>query len=63
MVKQFIKNEDGQGLTEYSLIIALISIAVIAVMIVFRNQIKSTFITITAGLQQPTPSPAIGPGS
>lgn len=63
MVKQFIKNEDGQGLTEYSLIIALVSIAVIAVMIVFRNQIKSTFITITGGLQQPTPAPVIGPGS
>ncbi len=39
----FVKDEDGQGLTEYALIIALIAVAVVAVMIIFRNQIRGVF--------------------
>lgn len=54
ILRRLIKDEEGQGLTEYALIIALISIAVIAVMIIFRNQIKNTFQGISTGLQSTT---------
>jgi pilus assembly protein Flp/PilA len=54
MLKKLLLQEEGQGLTEYALIIALIAIAVVAVMITFREQIKSTFSGITGALQSTT---------
>ena len=50
--KKLLKDESGQGLTEYALIIALIAIAVIGVMIIFRDQIKATFTGATEGVQK-----------
>ena len=40
---RFWKDESGQGLTEYVLIIALVAVALIACLIVFRNQIGGAF--------------------
>jgi len=42
-MKAFWKDESGQGLTEYALIIALVAVALIGVLIVFRNQIGGVF--------------------
>jgi Flp pilus assembly pilin Flp len=40
-------NEDtGQGLTEYALIIALVSIGLIAILVIFRNAIGGIFARI-----------------
>lgn len=47
----FAKDEEGQGLTEYALIIALIAVAVVAVMIIFRNQIRGVFEAGTNSMQ------------
>lgn len=43
---QFLKEEDGQGLVEYALIIAVIAIAVIVAMIFLRGQIQNIFSNI-----------------
>lgn len=43
VLQRFWNDESGQGLTEYALIIALVSIALIAALIVFRNQIGGVF--------------------
>lgn len=51
IIKKLLKDEEGQGLTEYALIIALIAIAVIGVMLIFRNQLREVFTNITSGLQ------------
>ena len=40
---RFWNDETGQGLTEYALIIALVAVALIAVLIIFRNQIGGVF--------------------
>jgi pilus assembly protein Flp/PilA len=40
---EFLKNEEGQGLVEYALIIAIIAIAVIVSMVFFRNQLTNYF--------------------
>jgi pilus assembly protein Flp/PilA len=40
---EFVRNEDGQGLVEYALIIAVIAIAVIVAMVFFREQLKNYF--------------------
>lgn len=43
VLQRFWNDESGQGLTEYALIIALVSVALIAALIVFRNQIGGVF--------------------
>lgn len=42
----FLKNDDGQGLVEYALIIAVIAIAVIVAMVFLRDQISNIFSSI-----------------
>ena len=37
------KDESGQGLTEYALIIALVAIGLIIVLVAFRNEIGQVF--------------------
>ncbi len=43
---QFVRDDDGQGLVEYALIIAVIAIAVIVAMIFLRGQIQNIFSNI-----------------
>jgi len=40
-LQQFWRDEDGQGLVEYALIIAVIAIAVILAMVFLRGQIEN----------------------
>lgn len=47
------KDEEGQGLTEYALIIAFVSVVIIAVLIAFRGQIAAVF--TQAGTELSTP--------
>ncbi|HHW26576.1 MAG TPA: Flp family type IVb pilin [Firmicutes bacterium] len=46
-VLRFLSKEDGQGLVEYALIIALIAIAVIAVFPGLSSALKNVFTNIT----------------
>ena len=43
---EFFGQEEGQGLVEYALIIAVIAIAVILAMIFFRDQLTNYFSNI-----------------
>jgi pilus assembly protein Flp/PilA len=43
MIKNFLKDESGQGMVEYALIIALIAVALIAVVVLLKNKISDTF--------------------
>ena len=45
-LQMFFRDEDGQGLVEYALIIAVIAIAVIVAMIFLRDQIQNIFSNI-----------------
>lgn len=42
----FLREDDGQGLVEYALIIAVIAIAVIVAMIFLKGQIQNIFSNI-----------------
>ena len=46
MIQRFVREEDGQGLVEYALIIAVIAIAVIVAMVFLRDQISNIFSNI-----------------
>lgn len=50
-IEKLMTDDAGQGMTEYALIIALVSVAIIAGLIAFRTQIAAVFTAATAGLQ------------
>ncbi len=45
-IQRFLREDDGQGLVEYALIIAVIAIAVIVAMVFLRGQIQNIFSNI-----------------
>ena len=60
LLKSFWTDETGQGLTEYALIIALVSIGLIVILIIFRNAIGDVFKNISERLGN---APGSGYGS
>ena len=58
LLKSLWSDESGQGLTEYALILALVAVAIIAIVIAFRNQIAAVFTSATNTLQQAQAPPA-----
>ena len=45
-IQSYFREDDGQGLVEYALIIAVIAIAVIVAMVFLRGQIQNIFSNI-----------------
>ena len=43
MIMRLVREEDGQAMTEYGLILALIAVVVIAVLATMGTQIKAVF--------------------
>lgn len=53
LVKNFIKEESGQGMVEYGLIIALVSVAVIATLTLLGGGLNNIFTNIKDKLTTP----------
>lgn len=51
LFSRFWHDESGQGLTEYALILALVSVGLIAVLVIFRDAIGGIFNRIAQVLQ------------
>ncbi|ADG83647.1 Flp family type IVb pilin [Thermincola potens] len=51
MIKKLWKEESGQGMTEYGLILALIVIAVIAIMATMGGNLKNKFENVSNALK------------
>jgi pilus assembly protein Flp/PilA len=62
LMKRFWNDESGQGLTEYALVLALISIGLIAVLVLFRDAIGRVFDRIVEVLDG-APEGGYAPGS
>jgi len=60
LFKSLWADESGQGLTEYALIIALVSIGLIIILAIFRNAIGNVFSKIKETLNS---APGSGYGS
>ena len=43
MIKNFLKDESGQGMVEYALIIALIAVALITAVSLLKDKISGVF--------------------
>lgn len=52
-VREFVRNEEGQGLVEYALIIALIAIIVIIALRVLGRTVSNTYTNVGTQLQTP----------
>ncbi|NLI54199.1 MAG: Flp family type IVb pilin [Clostridiales bacterium] len=50
MMKPFFRNEDGQGVAEYALIIAFVAIVVIVALRTLGGTVNSVFEDLTAKL-------------
>ena len=46
-MKKFFMNEEGQGMVEYGLIIALVAVVVIAGIALLGNGVKNTFTNVS----------------
>ena len=43
LLTRLLSDESGQGLTEYALILALVAVALVAIVVLFRNAIGGVF--------------------
>lgn len=50
-LKALVRDEDGQGLVEYGLIVALISVALITALTTMKGSLEGVFNTITEKLK------------
>jgi pilus assembly protein Flp/PilA len=51
LMQRFWNDESGQGLTEYALVLALVSVGLIAVLVLFRDAIGRVFDRVVEVLQ------------
>ena len=61
LMTRFWADDSGQGLTEYALIIALVSIGLFVALGLFRESIENVFTAITDRLND-LPGPGAGDG-
>ena len=54
---RFVKDESGQGLVEYVLIIAVVAIALIAALYYFRDTVGNTFVNMGDRLESEPATP------
>ena len=50
LIKNFWRDESGQGLTEYAVIVALVAVGLILVLVAFREAIAQVFRDTTTQL-------------
>jgi pilus assembly protein Flp/PilA len=51
-IGRLLRDERGQGMVEYALILVLIAVVVIAVLVVLGNQIQNAFCNISGAIGQ-----------
>ena len=58
---RFVKDESGQGLVEYVLIIAVVAIGLIAALYYFRDRVGNTFVNVGQRLENEPASTFVTP--
>lgn len=61
MVKRLWNEEEGQGMTEYGLIIGIVAVALIAVLAIFRGKISEIFTSVGTTLDANTTTTTTNP--
>lgn len=50
IMKRLVREEEGQGLVEYALIIALVSVLLVTALTAFKDEIAAVFTAIGAAI-------------
>jgi Flp pilus assembly pilin Flp len=61
-LKRMFKDNSGAAITEYALLLALVAIAVISVIVLFREELAKTFMTIADALRGTDGASGSSPG-
>lgn len=48
----FLRREEGQGMAEYAMVIALVAVIIVAILTVFGPQVGNMFSRVTRGFTQ-----------
>ena len=56
MIRRLLKSKKGQGLAEYSLIIAVVAVAALAILTTFRGNLQTAFTNLGASLTAQAPA-------
>ncbi|MBI3920514.1 MAG: Flp family type IVb pilin [Armatimonadetes bacterium] len=54
MVKRLVREEEGQTLVEYGLLVALISLVTIAILTLLGTKIRNLFVTVNRSITSTT---------
>ncbi len=57
-IKRFFKEEEGQGMTEYGLILGLVALAAVGALVFLGDELKAFFETIKGKFPSSTTPPA-----
>ena len=63
MLRKWFKDEEGQGMVEYGLIIALIAIVVIVALVALGPKVRDIFTKTNTELDKATSTTAAGSGT
>ncbi|MGI6606926.1 MAG: Flp family type IVb pilin [Peptococcia bacterium] len=63
LLKRLVREEKGQGMAEYGLILALVAVAVIAALVVLGPTIAEKIRGVSDSIENPPDPPAEGAGS
>ncbi|MDV3426243.1 MAG: Flp family type IVb pilin [Bacillota bacterium] len=56
MIKRLVSEEEGQGMTEYALVLGVIAIGAVAVITIFRDKVKTLWDTIVTEIGKAMPA-------
>jgi pilus assembly protein Flp/PilA len=62
-IKNLLVEEQGQGMTEYGLVLGLIAVAVVGTLVLLREEIITMFKNVLATVKGATPASTPPPGS
>ncbi len=57
LVGRLVKEEEGQAMTEYGLLVGLIALVVVGVVVTLGTELQTAFSNIVRALRNPTATP------
>lgn len=59
VLRRLVKEEQGQGMAEYGLILALVAVVVVVALVAFGGAIKQKFMDVTEELNEDRSDPVV----
>lgn len=56
-LQTLLRSNDGQAMSEYGLVLAIVAVALIGGIVAFRQELAAMFTSLTNSMKNQTPSP------